>query len=158
LFWIFANPGSHKKVQLSLESICAIPFQAGASEVKMPKLRQQSSYRVMACFVNVFGAFQGTCDQSNENPGALFKCPLDIISNINNREIQWPGILIARKIGEVSLVGCTYDWYNRRSSRKLILCIAPPVALIHPAVDSMTLRVSKAHRFKIEVCLKWEMC
>jgi hypothetical protein len=66
-------------------------------------------------------------------------------------------MLIARKIGQVSLVGCTYDWHNRRSERKLILCIPPPIARVHLAVDSMTLRVSEAHRFKIEVLLNWEM-
>jgi len=78
--------------------------------------------------------------------------------NITNCEIQRPGMLIAGKIGQVSLVGCTYDWYNRRYCRKLILCIPLPVAGVHLAVYSATFRVCKAHRFIIEVRLKWEMC
>jgi hypothetical protein len=67
-------------------------------------------------------------------------------------------MLITRKIGQVSLVGCTFDWHNRRSGRTLILRIPPPTARVHLAEDSSTLGVSKAHRFKIEVCLKWKMC
>jgi hypothetical protein len=62
------------------------------------------------------------------------------------------------KIGAVSLVGNTYGWHNHRSGRKLILCIPPPIARVHLTVDSTTLRVSEAHRFQIEVRLKWEMC
>jgi len=67
-------------------------------------------------------------------------------------------MLITQKIGQVSLVRCTYDWYNRRSGRKLILCIPPPIARIHLTVDSTTLRVSKAHQFKMKVHLKCKMC
>jgi len=78
--------------------------------------------------------------------------------NITNREIQWPGMLIARTIGQVSLVGYTYDGHNCRSGRQLILCIPPRVARVHLTVDSTALRVSKAHRFKIDMCLTWEMC
>jgi len=93
-----------------------------------------------------------------ESRRALVWRTADIFSNITNREIQRPGMLIARKIAQVSLVGCTDDWHNRRSGRELILCISPPIARVHLAVDSTTLRVSEAHRFKIEVHLKWEMC
>jgi len=112
----------------------------------------------MPCLVNVFGTFRGTWDQPGKNPGGLFWRTVDIFSNIANRENQRPGMLIARKIGQVTLGGCTYDWHNRRSGRKLILCIPRPIAHVHPAVDSTTLRVSEAHRFKMEVRLKWEMC
>ena len=67
-------------------------------------------------------------------------------------------MLIARKIDQETLFECTNDRHNRLSGRKLILCILPPIACVHLAVDSTTLRVSEAHRFKIEVRLKWEMC
>jgi hypothetical protein len=87
-----------------------------------------------------------------------FWCAVDIFANIVNCEIQRTGMLIARKIGQVSLVRCTYDWHNRRSGRKLILRIPPPIAGVHLAVDSTTLIVSEANRFKIEMRLKWEMC
>ena len=112
----------------------------------------------MPCFVNVLGTLWGTWDQPDKNPGALFWCAVDNFSNIANCEIQRPGMLIARKIGQVSLVGSTNDGHNCCSARKLILCIPPPIARVHLAVDSTTLSVSEAHRFKIEVRLKWEMC
>jgi hypothetical protein len=82
----------------------------------------------------------------------------DIFSHIANCEIQQPCMLIARKISQVSLVGCTNDWHNRRSGRTLNLCMPPPIAGVHLAVESTTLRVSKVHWFKTEVRLKWEMC
>ena len=112
----------------------------------------------MPSIVNVFGTFRGTLHQPDKNPGALFWCTADIFSNITNCDIQRPGMMIARKIGQMSLVGCTNDCHNRCPGRKLILCIPPPIALDHLAVDSTTLRVSEAHQFKIEVHLKWEMC
>jgi hypothetical protein len=40
----------------------------------------------------------------------------------------------------------------------LILCIPRPIAPVHLAVDSTTLRVSKVHQFKGKVRLKCEMC
>jgi hypothetical protein len=67
-------------------------------------------------------------------------------------------MLIAPKIRQLSLVGCTYNWHKRYSARKLLFCIPPPVALVHFAVDSTILWVSKVHQFKIEVRLRWEMC
>jgi hypothetical protein len=39
-----------------------------------------------------------------------------------------------------------------------MLCIPSPFAWVHLAVDSTNLTVREADRFKIEVCLKWEMC
>jgi len=97
-------------------------------------------------------------DQPDEDPGALCWCAMDMFSNIANCEIQRPGMLIARKIGQVSLVGCTYDGPNHRSGGELMLCIPPRIACVHLAVDSRTHRVGEAHRFKIEVHLKWAMC
>jgi len=105
-----------------------------------------------------FGTFRGTWDQPDKNPGAHSWYTADIFSNITDREIQRPGMRIAQKIGQASLVGCKYDWHNRRSGRKLILCIPPPIARGHLAVGSMTLGLSEAHWFKIKVRLKWEMC
>jgi len=119
LFRIIPDPGSQTRVTLSLESICTIPFQAGASDVKMAQLRKHTSNCGMPCLVNVFGTFRGTWDQPDKNPGALFGCMADIILNITDREIQQPGLLIARKIGQVSLVRCTFDWHDHRSGRKL---------------------------------------
>jgi len=158
LIRIISDPGSKQHVTLSLESICTIPSQAGASDVKMPKLRPQSSNRGMPCFVYVFGTFRGTWDQAYENPNALFRCTADICSNITYREIERPRMLIAGRICPLSLVGCTNDWHNRRSGRKLIVCIPPPIAYVHLALYSTALRVSEVHRFKIKVCLKWKMC
>jgi len=158
LFRIIPDPGSHKRVTLSLESICTIPFQARASDVNMPKLRQHSSNSGMRCFVNDFGTFRGTWDQPNKNTETWLWCTADIFSKITNCAMMWPGMLVARKIGLVSLVRCTYDWHNCRSGRKFILCIPPLITRIHLAVDLITLTVSEAYRFKIEVHLKWEMC
>jgi hypothetical protein len=112
----------------------------------------------MPCLVNVFRTFWGTSDQPNKNPGARFWCMADIFSHIAKCEIQQRCMLIARKISQVSLVGCKNDWHNCRSGRTLNLCIPPSIASVHLAVDSTTLRVSKAHGFKTEVRLKWEMC
>jgi len=112
----------------------------------------------MPCIVHIFGSFRGTWKQPNENPGALFWCTADIFWNITYREIQRPGMLVARKIGQVSLVGCTNDWHKCRSGRKLILHIPPPVASVHHTVYSVTFRVCEAYWFKIQERLKWEMC
>jgi hypothetical protein len=112
----------------------------------------------MPGFVNVLGTLWGSWDPADENPHALFGSTIDIFSNITNCEIQRPGMLIARKICQVSLVRCTYDWHIRRSCSKLILCIPPPIAGVDLAVNSMTLGVSEAHQIKLEVRLKWEMC
>jgi hypothetical protein len=43
--------------------------------------------------------FRGTGDQPNKNPHMRFSCVADIFPNISNLEIQWPGMLIACKIG-----------------------------------------------------------
>jgi hypothetical protein len=121
-------------------------------------LRQHSSNRGMPGFVNVLGTLRGTWAQPDKNPGAFFRCTADIISNITNCEIQRARMLIARTICQVSLVGCTYDWHNRHSAKKLFLCNPPTFAGVHLAVNSTTLGVSEAYQFNIEVLLKWEMC
>jgi hypothetical protein len=158
LFQIIPNPGSQMRVSLLLESICTIPFQAGASDVKIPQLRLHSSNCGMPCLINIFGTFPGTWDHPDKNPGAHFCCTATIFSNIADRDIQRPGMLNVQKIGRVSLVKCTYDCHDCRSGWKWILCIPPAITYGHLAVDSTTLRVSKAYQFKIEVCLRWEMC
>jgi hypothetical protein len=81
-----------------------------------------------------------------------------MFSNITDTGIQWPGMAVVRKIGQVGLVGCPHVWNNGRSSRKLILRIPAPTTCVHLAVYSATFRVSKAHWFKIKVRLNWEMC
>ena len=53
LFQIIPNRGKQQTVTLLLESICTIPFQARASDVKMPKLRQYSSNHAIQCFGHV---------------------------------------------------------------------------------------------------------
>ena len=133
------DPGSHQRVTLSLESIYPIRFQSRASDVKIPKLRQLSANCRMPCFVNIFGTCRGIWNESDQNPDALFRSLVDIFSNMTNRDIQWPGMLIARNIDHVSCIGCTYDWNNRRSGMKLILFIPPPVTGIYFAVDSTML-------------------
>jgi len=140
------------------ESFGTILFQAGASDVKMPRLRQHSSNHGMPCFVNVLATLWGTWDQPEQNPGACFWCAVNMFPNFAKCEIQRPGTLIARKIGQLNYVGCTYDSHNCRSGRKLILCTTPQIAHVHLAVESSTLRVSKVHRFQIVVRLKSEMC
>jgi len=157
LLWIIPNPGSQKRVILSLESIFTITFQAWASDVKMPKLRHHSSNCRMPCFVNAFGTFQWRWDQPNENPGGHFRCLADMVLNISNCDIHQLGMLIAWKIGQVSLDRCTNDWANCHSGRKLIFCSPPPIGSVYRAVDSMSLRDREAHQFEIEVCLKWTM-
>ena len=67
-------------------------------------------------------------------------------------------MLIARKVGQVSAVGCTNDWHNCRSGRKLILRLQPTIAGVHLAVYSAIFRVCEANQFQNEVHLKWEMC
>jgi hypothetical protein len=158
LFRIIPNKGSQRRITLSLESFRTVPFQATASDVKIPEWGQHCSNHGMPCLVNIFGTFPRTGNQPNKTPGAHFRCTADIISNITDREIQRPGMLVARKICQVSLVGCTNDWHNLHSSRNQILRIPPPIAGDHLAVYSATCRDCKAHRLKIDVCLKWDMC
>jgi len=157
-FQIIPDAGSQKRVPLLLESICTIPLHGGASDVKMPRLRQHSSNCGIPCFVNAFGTFWGTWDQSNENPRTLYIFAADMFSNITNREIQRPRMLVAQNIDQVCFVRCTYDWHNHCSGQKLILSIPPPMSSVHLAVDATTLGVSEVHQFKIVVRLQWAMC
>jgi len=124
------DAGGQQGVTLSPESICTIPSQASTSDVKMPKLRQLSSNCIMLCFVNVVGTCQGMRDQPDPNTGVLCTRPADILSNIANDEIQQSGMRITRKMSQVRLIGRTNDCHNHHSSRKWILCVAPPIAHI----------------------------
>jgi len=154
LFRIIPDPGSQKRITLSLESISTIPFQARARDVKIPEWRQHRSNRRMACIVSIFGIFRGSGDHQTKNPGAHCRCTSDIFSNIPDCQLQRPAMLVARKINPVSLVGYTNDWHNRRSGRNLILHIPPPIACVHLSVYSAAFRLCKPHRFEREVCLK----
>jgi len=138
LFWIIADPGHQKSTTLSVESNSTIAFQAGTSYVKFPEWGQHSSNRGMPCLISIFGTIWGTGDQPSEDLGALCRCPADIFSNIPNCEIQRAGMLIPQKIGQMSLLGCTNDWHNCPSGRKLILCIEPPITRVHLTVYSAT--------------------
>jgi len=158
LFRIIPDRGSQKRITLSLESISTVLFQARASDVKILEWGQYCSNCGMPCLVSIFGTFRRTGDQPNKHPGALCRCTADIFSIITDYEIQRPGMLETRKIGQVGLVGCTNDWHNCGSSWKLILHIPPPIACVYLPVYAATFRVCKGHRFKIEVRLKWEVC
>jgi hypothetical protein len=105
-----------------------------------------------------FWHLRGTWDQSNESAGMVFRYAAYIFPNITIGEIQRPRMLVAQNIGQVSVVGLTYDWHNRCSTQKVILSIPPPFSRVHIMVDWITLRVSKVHWFKIEMHLQWEMC
>jgi hypothetical protein len=85
-------------------------------------------------------------------------CHADVFLNVTNYKMQRLGILITEKVGHVSLVRCTYDWHNCRSSRKLILCIPPAITHANVTEDLMTITFRKEHLFKIEAYLKWGIC
>jgi len=154
LSWIIPDPGHQKRITLSQECISTIPFQAGTSYVKIPQWGQHCSNHRMPCLVTIFGTFQGTGDQPNKKTGIHFRCTADIFSNITNRGIEGPVMLIARNIGQVRLVGCMNDWPNHRSGRKLIMHIPPPIGHNHRTVYSAIFRVCMANQLKIKVCLK----
>jgi len=156
--WIIAHQCRQTRITLSGESICTIESRVGTSNVKIPEWGQHCFNHRMPYLVNILGTFRGTSDQPNEDPGAQFMCPADIIFNITNFEIQWPGMLIAWQIGQESLVGCTNDWHTHRSSRELILGIPPAIAHVHLTVYWAMFRVREVHCFKIVVCRKPEMC
>jgi len=158
LFWIIHDPGCQKRITLSLESIIKIPFEAGTGYVKIPEWRQHGTNRRMPCLVSILGTFWGTWNQPNDSAGAICRCMTDILSNIATCEIQRPGMVIAQRIGQVSLVGCTNEWHDCHSGRKLILLVPPPISCVRLAEYSAIFPVCEVHRFKIEVCLQWEMC
>ena len=157
LFRIIPDPGSQKRITLSLQSISTIPFEARASDVKIPGCGQHCSNRGMPCLVCIFGTFQCTGDQPNKNPGALFRCTADIFWNITDREIQPPGMLVAWMICQVGLVRCTNDSHNDHFGRKMMLRIPLPIAHVHLAIYFAPFWVHKAHQFTIEVSLKWKL-
>jgi len=111
LFRMIPDPGSQKRITLSLESNSTVSFQARASNFKIPKWGQHCSNRGMPCLVSIFDTFRRTGDQPIKHPGALFRCTVDIFSNITDRKIQRQGMLVTRKIGQVGHVGCTNDWH-----------------------------------------------
>ena len=104
-----------------------------------------------------FGTFGGIWDQPNDNPGLVSRCPADIFSNSISCEIQWPGMLNARNIVQVSLFGWRNVWENGCPGRKLIRCIPPPFTRVQLTLYSVTFWVCQAHQFEIELRLKWEM-
>jgi len=90
LFWIIPNPGSQTRIALWLESIGTIPFQARASDVKMPKLGQYSSNWGMPCFINMFGTFQEIWILPDRDPGVRIRLPVDIIWMLPNLRYRSP--------------------------------------------------------------------
>jgi len=97
-FWIIPDPGCHKRITLSLESIIKIPFEAVTSNVKIPEWGQPSSNCGMPWLLRISGTCQGTRDQPNEMPVANFWCLVEIVSDSTNCDIQCTGMLSARKI------------------------------------------------------------
>jgi len=77
-----------------------------------------------------------------------------------NCEIQQWGMLIARKIDQVSLVICTNPWHNHWCSRELILHVPSAISHIHLTVHLMPHGISKVHRFTMVMRLNckasWE--
>jgi hypothetical protein len=134
LYRIIPDPGSQNRMTLSLESISTIPFQARPSDVKCPERRQHCFNRGMPCLVIIFHTLQWTGDQPNTNPGPLLRCMAVIFSHIIARKIKWPGMLVVQNIGHLDLIGCTNDWHNWSSIRKLILHIPQPIACLRLAV------------------------
>jgi hypothetical protein len=63
LFLINPDPGSQKRITLSLESISKIHFQAGTSDVEIPQWGQHGSNCRMPCHVSIVGTVRGTGDQ-----------------------------------------------------------------------------------------------
>jgi len=143
---------------LSLEYISTVPFQTKVSDVKIPEWGQHRSNRGMACPVSIVGICLRTQDQTKKNPGADFRCTADIFLTISEREIPRPGMLVARNVDQVGLVGCTNVWHTRRSRRKVILGIPTTITGVHLPVYSATFRVCNVHQFEIAVLLKWEIC
>ena len=140
------DPGSRLRMTLSLQSISTIPFEAGASNIKIADWGQHISNCRMPCLLIIFCTFWVIRDQPNKNLEMHLRCGVDVVSNITNCEIQWLAMLVAQKFGQVGHVGCTYDQYNCHSSRKLSLQIPPPVTCYHLAVYSATFQVCKVTR------------
>ena len=152
------QPRPPKRITLSVESISTIPFRARTRYFKILECGHLCSNRGMPCLGRIFGTFWGAGVQRNENSGVWIRCLRDIFLSISYRDIQWPAMLIAQTICQVSLVRCTNDWHNRRCGRKPISHIPQPVAFVDLAVYSVTFRVCVVHWFKFEVGLKWKMC
>jgi len=158
VFWIIPDPGRQKKITSSLESISKIPFQVGTRYGNILECGQDFSNRGNPCLVFITGTFQGTWNHPNENPDALLRCTVDIILHITNGKMQRPGILIAWRIGHLSLIGCPNECHNRWSGRTLILHIPPPFTGVHLSVYLATSWVCEEHWYRIDVRLKRDMC
>jgi len=158
LFRIIPDPGRHTRITLSVESISTIPFQARTRYVKIPKWELHCSKHRMPCLRSIFDTIRATYDQANGNLGVLFMCLADIISNITNCGILWPGRMIVPNISQLRLVGHTNDCYKCRPSRQLIVHIPPLIAIVHLNEFSATFGVSNVHCFNMEVRPKWVMC
>jgi len=130
LFWIVPDPGRQQRITLSLESTSTIPCQARTSYVKILKWEQHSSNCGMPCQVSIFGTFQRTADQANQNQGLQCRCVVDIFLNSSNWEIHQAGMWITWIIDHVSLVGCTCIWHNYHSGTKLILVMPSPLTWV----------------------------
>jgi len=157
LFWIIPDTGHWKRIPLSVEFISTIPFQAMTSYVKFPEWGQHSSNYRMPYLVSIFRTIWGIWNQPNNNQGMFGRCPADIFSYLSNWEVQWPDMLIAWKICHVRFVGWTNDWDNHCPGSNLITHIQPPMAQVQVAVYWTTFPFFMAHRFKIELRLKWVM-
>jgi len=157
-FWKIPDPGRQKRITLSVESIITKSFQARTGYDKIPEWGEHSCNCGMQCLISIFGSFRMVGDQPNEKPGTHSRCQADILSNIPNCEIQHPGMQIARKIGQMILIGRTNHWHNCHSGRKRDLHIPPPITRVYVAIYSAICLVQETHRFKIEVHLKREMC
>jgi len=154
LSWIIPDPVSRQTATVPPKSIRTISVRARTSYVNIPEWGQHGSNCRMPYLISIFVSFRGTYDQPNKTPDALFWCVANTLLNISNGEIQWPGMLITWNICQVSLVGCTNNWHNGRSSRKLILRMTPQIAHFHFASDWATFRVSKVEQCNMEGCLK----
>jgi len=144
-------PRQPKRATLAQESRSVIAFPAGTSCGNIPEWGQHSFNRTMPCIIISVHTFRGTWAQPNDDPGAPFKHWSDIFSNIPSCEIPRPGMLIAWKLGHLSLVRCTNDWNKHYSGRNLNMRNAPPTAVVHFSVYSVTVGFCKAHWFAIEV-------
>ena len=130
---IIHNPGYQKSIILSLELNSTIAFQGGTSEVKIPEWRQHVFTCRQPSLISPICTIRGCWDRPDKNPGALCRCPANMILNIPNCEIHWPGMFNAQIIGPVSPVRCTNDWHNHRSGRELFLCMPPPITHVNLA-------------------------
>jgi len=58
-FWIIPNPGSQKRITLSVDYIRRVPVQAGTNNLMITEWGQCSSNRGMPCGVSILAMFGG---------------------------------------------------------------------------------------------------